>query len=533
MPHQLQVPPELLEPENASLLTGILRGVERESLRVTPTGNLAVSPHPERLGAALTHPQITTDFSEALLEFITPPCHSIDDLLNNLSLLQRFTAQQLEHGERLWTQSMPCALGEDDSIPVAQYGKSNNGRMKTVYRVGLGHRYGRAMQTVAGVHYNFSLPNAFWAFLRHRDNSILNLQAYKDRAYFGLIRNFRRYYWLLIYLFGSSPAICRSFVRDRPHDLEFMDELSHTLHAPYGTSLRMGDLGYQSSAQEDLYVCYNDKNSYINSLCRAITQEHKAYADIGTTDEAGNYRQLNTGLLQIENEFYSSIRPKRAAKPGETALSALDNRGVEYIEVRCLDVSTDSVLGITDEQIRFLDVFLIFCALMPSPDTHKAEAEAIMHNQKRVVRRGREPGLKLRRTVNEEVELKTWGLELLEQFESVATALDTANGCTLFSESLHNQAKKLEDPSLTPSARLLEELKSNKLNYARYALQLSERHHQQLLNNPPTSAEEKRLVQMRQQSIEEQRALEAPDQQPFAEFLERYYGQYTMCKNRC
>jgi len=523
------LPHELSEDQNAALLTGILRGVERESLRVNHNGKLSLSPHPPGLGAALTHPQITTDFSEALLEFITPPSHAINDLLNQLDILQRYTTTQLPQDEYLWTHSMPCALGSDENIPVARYGNSNNGRMKTIYRVGLGHRYGRSMQTVAGLHYNFSLPNAFWAFLSRRDNSMADLQEYKNQRYFGLIRNFRRHYWLLIYLFGASPAICTSFAGDRKHNLEPLQPLQHTLHLPYATSLRMGDLGYQSSAQDSLYVCYNDKKRYIESLCAAITQPHPAYQALGVTDENDEYRQLNTGLLQIENEFYSAIRPKRTAQPGETALAALDNRGVEYIEVRCLDSNPFTPLGITSEQIHFLDTFLLYCALQDSPQTDSDEARLILANQKTVVSHGRAPDISLTHPEAGDISLKTWGLSLMDAMQPVAAILDTANKSGEFTASLELQKQKLINPSLTPSARILKELRDNKLDFATYALEQSRDHSQQLQSQPLPDDIRERMESMALESEAEQRSMENKDQLPFGEFLARYYKQYRRC----
>jgi len=523
------LPHELSDSRNASFLTGILRGAERESLRVTTDGKISLSPHPETLGSALTHPQITTDFSEALLEFITPPCHTITDLLAQLDILQRYTASKLPADEQLWYHSMPCALGADRDIPVARYGNSNNGQMKTIYRIGLGHRYGRAMQTVAGLHYNFSMPNAFWAFLSRRDNSFLDIQEYKNQRYFGLIRNFRRHYWLLIYLFGASPALCKSFIGERHHNLLPLDDLQHTLHLPYATSLRMGDLGYQSGAQESLYVCYNTKKSYIESLCAAITQPHAAYEAIGVKSKEGYHQQLNTGLLQIENEFYSSIRPKRTTHHGETALAGLDNRGVEYIEVRCLDVDPFNPLGIGAEQIRFLDTFLIYCALKDSPPTDCNEATTILRNQKTAVTQGRKPGVSLEHPQKGEISLSAWGTELLNAMEPVAELMDGAHKNRAFSDSLKRQRKKLENPGLTPSAQLLDIMKEKKLDYAAFALQQSKDHQQQMLAQPLSENVQQRMESMALESEAEQVALESNSQLDFDEFLTRYYRQYRRC----
>lgn len=520
--------------KNAALLNGILRGTEREALRVNPDGKLALSPHPINLGSALTHPQITTDFSEALLEFITPPTHRKEELFEQLHLIQSFVATQLDD-ELLWTSSMPCMLGDDNNIPVALYGSANNARMKTTYRVGLGHRYGRAMQTISGVHYNFSLPDALWAWMRTKENSLEDLQDYKDRKYFALIRNFRRYFWILIYLFGASPAICKSFVKGRAHDLLLMPHNDHTLHKPWGTSLRMGDLGYQSSAQENLYVCYNLKSTYIKTLCKAITTPYADYEQIGLKDETGEYKQLSTGILQIENEFYSAIRPKRTAKPGETALMALCNRGVEYIEVRCLDVDPFNPLGINREQIRFLDVFLLWCCFTESPPCDQSDAANSLYNQERVVNEGRKPDVELIDTHNNKVSLTAWASSLLNDMQRCATVLDESEldgsepSDDLYQQSLQQQLAKVKDASLTPSARILQELETRNLSYAKYTLATSKLHHEQLLEDklpPKLIARFKKISAM---SVEKQKQMEAQTQEDFTTYLANYYRQYSTC----
>ncbi|HEY6131092.1 MAG TPA: glutamate--cysteine ligase, partial [Halioglobus sp.] len=326
----------LAQPETRGVLTSINRGIERECLRVTAEGKLAQTPHPIGLGSALTHDSITTDYSEALLEFITPVSTSIEECLQQLEDIHGFVYQQLGD-EILWSASMPCIVAGDASIPVAQYGSSNVGRMKTVYRYGLGHRYGRLMQAIAGIHYNFSMPESYWDLAWQQDGRPGQKTDYITTRYLGLIRNFRRYSWLLIYLFGASPAVCASFLRGRDnHGLQPFDPEAASLFLPYGTALRMGGLGYNSDAQKHLNICYNSLDNYVQTLSSAIMQSHPPYRDIPSGLD-GNYQQLNDGLLQIENEFYSPIRPKRVVDAGEAPLCALVRAGIEYIEVRCVD----------------------------------------------------------------------------------------------------------------------------------------------------------------------------------------------------
>lgn len=523
------LPGALYEPSNAPLLTGILRGVERETLRSRFDGSLAQSSHPMGLGSALTHPQITTDFSEALLEFITPPSHRIDDVLGALDQIHRYVHMQLPDDEMLWYHSMPCTVSEPD-IPVARYGSSNIGQMKTVYRLGLGYRYGRVMQTVAGVHYNFSLPDAFWAYLHAHENSTETLTDFRTRRYIDMIRNFRRHYWVLIYLFGASPAVSRSFVQGREHDLDVFEHDQNTLFLPFATSLRMGDLGYQSRSQEDLYICYNRLNTYVQTLISAINTPYPPYERVGTRDRDGNFRQLNTSLLQIENEFYSPIRPKRTARTGETALTALCHRGVEYVEVRCLDLDPYNPLGINREQMLFLDVFLLYCLLQHSPQSNREECEMILTNQKRVVTRGREPGLILNSQRLGELHLTEWGGGLMQALEPIAELLDSAHRTDEYGASLRAHAEKFTQPELTPSARVLSDMRAKQCGFSEFARTTSVRHSEQLRQKPLSGRSLTAMRSAAKRSLAEQTELEAADSLDFESYLQRYYAQYKACE---
>ncbi len=537
MPHIMPLAPELLElfagTANSSL-SGIKRGLEKESLRVTPEATLAQTDHPIGLGSALTHPHITTDYSEALLEFITQPFDKIEPLLQQLKEIHQFTYGELApSGERLWPASMPCALGTDAEIPVARYGSSNTGRMKTVYRLGLGHRYGRPMQTIAGIHYNFSLPDEFWRALQTQVGDSQSLQQFKTERYFALIRNFRRHFWLLVYLFGASPAVAACFVKGRDHQLQPFPDAPQTLYSPYATSLRMGDLGYQSDAQKALLVNYNNLSDYLKTLCGAITQSHPDYEAIGLKDAQGEYQQLNTSLLQIENEFYSSIRPKRTSQRGETALQALRLRGVEYVEVRCIDLNPFEPLGITAEQIRVMDAFLLFCILSPSPATNAREFANIQENQKRVVSCGRKPELQLL-TGDSSLPLGVWAGELMEQMATCAQLLDAAYGSDSFTSALTQQRAKLSQPELTPSAQVLAAMSESKLSFNQLGQHLAETHSQTFASQPLSTESSRIYSEMVHQSLADQAALEqAQSQQSFDEYLANYYTQYRGCSCGC
>ena len=514
----------LSQPGQQSLLSGIRHGVEKESLRVTPRGQLALTPHPESLGSALTHPAITTDFSEALLEFITEPVADHQQTLNYLEQLHRYTYRQIGN-ELLWVNSMPCVLGADEDIPEARYGSSNVGTMKRVYRIGLGHRYGRLMQTIAGIHYNFSLPDELWQQLQQADGHTGSLQDYKTEGYLGLIRNFRRNFWLLMYLFGASPAVCRSFVKNRDHKLQPVGADSHSLHTPYATSLRMGNLGYQSSAQDSLVVCYNSLEHYINTLRGALTKPYPGYEEIGLKNPDGSYRQLNTHMLQIENEFYSPIRPKRTAASGESPVHALWQRGIEYIEVRCLDMNPLLPVGLDARQMRFVDTFLVGCLLAESRQTHTDEYYDILENQRRLVYSGRDPQLMLRCN-GEEVSFQSRARQMMAALAPVATLLDNAHGGSDYSAAVADFSQLVENPDATPSAQLLEEMRTTGTTYFQCALQHSRQHREYFMDSPLDAAVEEQLQAQARQSIARQQEIEAADQLSFDEFLANYYRGY-------
>jgi glutamate--cysteine ligase len=503
------------------LLRGILRGIEKESLRVAPDGSLARTPHPAGLGSALTHPHITTDFSESQLELITGAHARIEDCLAELTRIHQEVYRHVGD-ELLWATSMPCRLPSENDIPLGGYGRSNVGRAKTIYRRGLSYRYGRRMQTISGVHYNFSLPEAAWPALRSADGVAGNDGAYRNDAYFALIRNFRRHSWLPIYLIGASPAVCGSFVAGRGHRL--LELAPGTLHLPHGTSLRMGPLGYQSEAQTSLAVTFNGLRPYAASLYPALTRPYPPYEAIGLRD-GDDYRQLSTTLLQIENEFYGTIRPKRRIEPGERPLRALGARGVEYVEVRLVDLDPFDPIGVGAQTMRLLDVFLLHCLLADSaPDTPE-EIAFISRNQHRVAERGREPGLRLERG-GREVALVDWGRSLLDECAPIAEALDAAHGTEHYAEALAAARAALADPSRLPSARVLAELRGRYAgSYVDFAAEQSARHREALRSLAAEARAREDFERMAAESLEEQKAIEAADREPFETYRLRYLSQ--------
>jgi len=503
-----------------ALLRGGGKGLEKESLRVTRQGRLAQTPHPIGLGSALTHPHITTDYSEALLEFVTSPFTDVRQTLLSLMDIHAFAYAHMGE-EMLWATSMPCALEGDASIPIARYGTSNVGMMKHVYRRGLGWRYGRTMQTISGVHFNYSFPAVLWPALQALEGDARPPREFQDEWYFRALRNFQRVGWMVPYLFGASPAMCSTFLAGR--DLKFPAFDAHTLYEPQGTSLRLSDIGYKNSNQARIGVTYNSLADYVSTLGHAISTPATEYERIGVQVN-GEYRQLNANILQIENEFYGSIRPKQPIESGERATLALKRRGVMYLEVRALDVNAYDPVGADETALRFIEALLLHCLLSDSPPTDAAEQAAIGQNQLKVARRGREPGLELQRG-GRDVRLKDWGLELVSDLEPLCRLLDGGDPLRPYGSSLEAQRAALQDPERTPSARILRDMRERQESFFAFAKRLSEAHRACFLSHPLPATTAAQMQAQAQTSLQEQAAIEAADTLSFEEYLHRYFSQ--------
>ncbi|ELY5937530.1 glutamate--cysteine ligase [Cronobacter malonaticus] len=501
--------------EHPEALKGIRRGLERETLRVTPEGELATTGHPESLGSALTHKWITTDFAEALLEFITPVDGDIDHMLTVMRDIHRHTARALGD-ERMWPLSMPCYIKEGQDIELAQYGTSNIGRFKTLYRSGLKNRYGALMQTISGVHYNFSLPLAFWQVKCQVEDAESGKEAI-SAGYFRLIRNYYRFGWVIPYLFGASPAICSSFLQGKPTKLPFEKTDCGMYYLPYATSLRLSDLGYTNKSQSNLGITFNDLHSYVAGLKRAIKTPSEEYAKLGLKKD-GDYLQINTNILQIENELYAPIRPKRVTRDGESPSDALLRGGIEYIEVRSLDINPFSPIGVDENQVRFLDLFMVWCALADAPEMSSDELLCTRTNWNRVILEGRKPGLTLGiGCETAQFPLEKVGKDLFRDLRRVAQTLDGIHGGQEYQQVCDRLVACFDDPELTYSARILRSMIENGIGGT--GRMLADNYRNMLREEPLQALNEEDFRQEQAASLARQREIEAADTEPFDEWL--------------
>ncbi len=513
----------LFHADSRDLFKGRLIGLERETLRVALDGSIAQTPHPPVLGSTLTHPYITTDYSEALLEFITPPLAGVDETMDFLNDIHRFVYRQIGD-EWLWAASMPCIVNGESSIPIAEYGHSNLGMMKHIYRRGLAWRYGRMMQVIAGIHFNFSLPDEFWTAFQEQEGDRGSLQDFRSEAYFGLIRNLQRVGWLILYLFGASPAVCKSFLDGKATDLPELD--AHTCYGPYATSLRMSNVGYtnRSEKKSGVNVCYNSLPSYIASLTQAVNTPWPPYEQIGVKVD-GEYRQLNAYVLQIENEYYASMRPKQPPQGNEKPVLALQRRGVRYVELRSVDINLLEPTGVNAAQLRFLELFLLFCLLHESPPLNVDAQQMIDDNQMAVALKGRDPALRLYRCDGSAWSVSDWAGEIVNALQPISELLDRGESGQPYAAALAEQREILADPDRTPSARILAEMRTSGENFFRYARRWSERHRDYFAARPLDAEKTRFFTEAAQHSLQKQADIEAADDVSFEEFLRRYFTQ--------
>ena len=517
----------LKSPEFLAALQQIKRGVEREALRIQPNGRLSQVPHPKALGSALTHDSITTDFSESLLEFITPPENSAATTISQLQDIHRYVIDNIGD-EQIWPLSMPCFIEDEAHIPIAYFGESNIGKMKRVYRIGLKNRYGSMMQAIAGVHFNFSFSDDFWK-LWAEYNGKEHSQDQTSADYFSLIRNYRRFCWIIPYLYGASPALCGSFLAGKEHVLPFEKVGQGTYYMPYATSLRMSDLGYTSAEQSSLKICYNHLDNYVRLLREAMETPSVRFSQFAA-GEGGNYQQLSRNILQIENELYSPIRPKQPTLSMEKPTDALVRRGVSYIEVRALDVNPFSPIGISQTQFDFLDVFLLTCLVKPSADLDGVQLAEAKENMNRVVLEGRKLGLLLQRD-GKGITLRDWASALFEDFRPVASLLDEANNTSRYSEAVEKEFAKVLNSALTPSGMLLDMLIKDDKDNGTVGLEFAAKYQQQMKSFDYTNTTAADFTIAAQASLEAQTRIEEADTKDFDTFINDYFNEPPAKKN--
>lgn len=497
----------------------LFHGVEKENIRVDKMGHLTKTPHPKAFGPALTNPWVTLDFAETLIELVTPPCSDFNLSFDQLEQINQYVSQKLGR-EMLWPNSMPCSINDPQQIELANFGKSNKAWMKQIYRRGLCHRYGRAMQMIAGVHYNISFPQSFWQSWQQHLGDQQDIKVFTDQQYFKMIRNFFRYSWILPYLFGASPVCANSSLIQAVGYVKPLDK--HSMIGPYATSLRLSDLGYQNKSQDLLNINYDDLYKYAHSLRSATERTYREFENIGIKDEEGRFKQLNAALLQIENEYYIPIRPKQPIESGERPTRALLRRGVDYLELRLLDLDPFCPYGIRPCTGRFMDLFMIYCLLRPDEALKKDEFQRHRHNLKKVATHGRDPYLLLNND-NGQRYFKDMAEALMDAMQPLAVALDRYQTHNAYQQAWQIQYDKLHDMNLTPSQHIVNQMEYKKQGFQEFNLNLAQQHKKQLAQKAPSLTPF--FNNIKQNAWRQFRRIESQSQLPFEACLHRYFSQ--------
>ena len=487
-------------------------GIERETLRSNPDATLATTPHPTALGSAYTHANITTDYAETLLELVTDPHPTPDAAYAQLLALHRYCAQNIG-AETLWPGSMPCILPENsDDIAIGYYGTSNGGKMRRLYREGLGHRYGKTMQMIAGIHYNYSPPAALWTQLAARDGETAD-QDYINRRYMGALRAINRHAWLINYLYGASPAVHDSFAPARA----VLDTLApHTLGWTGATSLRMSDLGYQNKTP--FTISFNDLATYTRDLASAVSTPAPRFEHLGLYNPDGSRKQISTHILQIANEYYTAARPKQPLRNNELPTLALATRGIAYLELRLTDINPEDPCGISPAQLNVLETYLLYCILHPEGPQDHAVRDENDHNRLRTACCGLSNGFTLKQTRRDRP-IQDAALELLAAMQPIAARLDAERGGSASSDALAALTREVADKTHLPYRAQA----GNREGFLAYHLAWRDKHHA-TLHQPLPEAERAALTAQAAASLSKQAEIEARPQADFETYLREHFA---------
>ncbi len=442
-------------------------GVERELQRVTQEGNLALTSHPVVLGDKLMNKEITTDFSESQMELITPPFPSVEEVDQYLSYLHE-KAEKAVGEEFLWPLSMPPRLPEEELIPIASFSDTLEGQTAFRYRQGLANRYGKKMQMISGIHFNFSFGEGLLQFLYQELGATLSMTDFTDEIYFSVARNYLRYRWLLIYLFGASPSFDDTYDSVMKNEVEKIRKCCPECcrnYDKYATSLRVSRFGYSNPLQVRNYVFYNGKEEYIQKIRTLLSKKSRKYSKIDL--------QLNDKILQKDSEFYSPIRLKQITEPGESQIDALEKRGVKYAEVRILDVNPMIRNGISLEEMYFLQVFMLLCLFEESLPLNTNEVNINNKNHHIVALSGRKAKLMLYDPKGGRIRMLHKGEMIFERLMLIAGLLDQAAGRSVYRECVQREYEKLKNSALLPSSMIQEESDNRGESFLEYGMRIA------------------------------------------------------------
>lgn len=485
-------------------------GIEKESFRLWGEG---ISPrkHPETLGAALTNKFITTDFGESLLEFVTKPESNNKHLMDFLDHIHYFFYTKVSD-EILWPFSFPPEIVDESEIKIAEYGNSNTATLKRLYRKGLSARYGRLMQSISGLHFNYSLNPSILELIINEYNYKKGLT--RSDVYLAGVRNLTRLNWFLIYLFGSSPFVTKNF--SVVGESEF-NEINGVFLNRESTSLRMSDIGYSVPAQHKFKISLNTLNEYIDSVSKYINLNNPEFDFQGK--HAKPINQISSSYLQTEDELYAAARPKSNSTITNRTLFNLSNGGIDYIELRSLDINPFKTSGIDQKDVNFLEAFVIFCLLDDSPYMSEQELNTCRENDQLVSKYGRKSETTIKKNANR-VSIQEWGLEIFQRMEPIFDLVEIEE-----KDKISFQ-RRLMDISSLPSSMVEEMIMEDNFNIKHSPIEIAEKNKYYFLNHFKKDAKIiETLEDEAKRSIKESKDRESNKEIPFDEFLRNYLGE--------
>ena len=492
-------------------------GFEKESLRVSKEC-ISTKPHPRSIGSALTNRYITTDFSEAQLELVTPPFKNSMQAHDFLDNIHHFVSHEIDQ-DILWPFSMPPDIQSQEAIPIAKYGESNLAKFKELYRKGLASRYGKVMQAISGFHFNYSISKNFWSkgFERELDVDI-DFKDFRSKLYFNLIRNISRNNWLIIYLFGASPIVAKGFLDDS--QMEFDISSDGSFYLPYATSLRMSRFGYQNKKRKNLKVSLNNITDYISDLKKATSTPYPEFSDIDVNSK-GSMQQLNDNILQIDDEYYAVVRAKSEIPTDERLSLKLQRGGVDFVEYRSLDLNPFSKVGIDENAIYFLEVLLTDCFIRQKGNIDSDEIKSIEYNDEIVAIKGRRKDLKII-SKNKKIKLAEHGNMIIDKLLPIASLLDDEE--SRHSKSLEHAKHLIFNPEETPSARILDEIITKRISMMELGERLGKENKDYYLQKDKSLNQHWDLLEKEAKiSFDKQFAIESNNATSFETYLSQYF----------
>jgi glutamate--cysteine ligase len=289
-----------------------------------------------------------------------------------------------------------------------------------------------------------------------------------------------------------------------------------TYSLQYATSLRMSPLGYANNRTGNMDVSFNDLDSYLGDLRRLVSTDHPDYLNSVETP------QINSKILQIENELYAYVRPKQPLLNNEERhITALKNRGIKYLEVRLIDINPFSPTGVTKQQLYFMRVFITYCLLSESDVFLAGEQDDIRKDNENISLYGRDNKQKVHFRGKSMPIQDAYGF-IADGLMAIATVLDSVEQDDNHIKSILHYNRMIQNMTMTPSCQLLAFMEKSNYSFHVASRKLSESHaalYKKAVHQPGALALQNAVATS---SVEAKQIIESSDTVSFAKYIENY-----------